>query len=234
MLRFMNQPIAVISGASRGIGKAVALQLAGTHRIIALGRNQELLDHTASATRGRALCGDLSDPGYIEQVGAQVAQCDVLVNAAGVSVRGQVAELTSADWHRVFDANLFGLIELTRVLLPALRASRGDVVMLNSGAGLYTWPNSAAYCASKHALRAYTDVLRAEERSNGIRVISVHPGYVATDMAEQIAREAGLDLPRDEVIPVEEMARVIVDLLKIDRRATPEMISVRPTQELVM
>ena len=167
----MNQPVAVVSGASRGIGKAVAHQLATTHQIVALGRNAELLAETAAATGGRALAGDLSEPDYIARIGAEVERCDVLINAAGASVRGQIAELTSADWRRVFDANLFGLIELTRTMLPALRSSQGDVVMLNSGAGLYTWPRSGAYCASKHELRAFTDVLRTEERGKGIRVI---------------------------------------------------------------
>src|SRR5690606_14659866 len=105
---------------------------------------------------------------------------DSLLHVAGVVELGAVGDLTPAVWQETLAANLVAPAELTRLLLPRLRAARGHVVFVNSGAGLAAHPRWSAYAASKHGLRALADALRGEEREHGLRVTTVYPGRTAT------------------------------------------------------
>jgi len=115
----------------------------------------------------------------------------VLVHSAGVGVLGTVADTSAATWRRQFDVNVVAVAELTRLLLPALRAARGRVVLLNSGAGLVSRPGWASYAASKFALRGFADALRAEESANGVRVTSLHVGRTDTEMQRSVVEQEG-------------------------------------------
>lgn len=176
-------PVALVTGGSRGIGAAVVEDLSRTHRVISWSSKDVDLTDPASiaAAVGRLTRTAGPDGGALDRL-------DVLVHSAGVAGESTVEETTWDRWESMFRVNVFGLAELTRLLLPALRAARGTVVTVNSGSGYRSGIGQAPYSGSKFALRALTDALREEERGV-VRVSSVHPGRVDTDM--QVALQEG-------------------------------------------
>jgi NADP-dependent 3-hydroxy acid dehydrogenase YdfG len=180
-------PLALITGASRGIGAAIARRLAGDHELLLGGRDatalRELADELPSA---RPWPVDLTDTAALRPAVEGVHRLDVLVHSAGAVHLGPLSDATPQQWQESFAVNVIAVAELTRLLLPALRATGGHVVLLNSGSGLRANPRWGVYAASKFALRAYADVLRAEEEPHGLRVTSVHPGRTATGMQRTV------------------------------------------------
>ncbi|ASR38760.1 short chain dehydrogenase [Prauserella marina] len=198
-----DQPLALVTGASRGIGAAVARALAPTHRLLLGGRDETALAGVAeglpSAKPWRV---DLTDPAAIADAAGRIDELSVLVHSAGVAKLGTVAESGADAWRDNFEVNLVAVAELTRLLLPALRAARGHVVLINSGQGLSARPGWGPYAASKFALRAFADVLRAEEEPNGLRVTSVFPGRTDTDMQRSVVEgEGGEYTPSNYLLP---------------------------------
>src|SRR5699024_3183860 len=185
-----DRPALLITGANRGIGRATAEALADDHHLLLGGRDEaalaELADRLPSA---EPFVAELTDHAA---TAAAVAALELpgglagLVHSAGILVNGSVEELTAADWERNFAVNVTAVSELTRLLLPALRAARGTVVAVNSGSGYSAKGERGAYSASKFALHAWTDALRQEEVAHGVRVSSVHPGRVDTDMQHEL------------------------------------------------
>ncbi|HEX4722857.1 MAG TPA: SDR family oxidoreductase [Pseudonocardiaceae bacterium] len=179
----LPRPRALVTGASGGIGAATARALAPTHDVWLGGRDQTALAALAAELPGaRPWPVDLTDTTALYSATAGIDTLDVLVHCAGVA---EIAPLpaTSADvWRRTLEVNVIAVAELTRLLLPALRATRGRVVLVNSGQGKRARAGWGAYAASKFALAAYADVLRAEEESAGLRITSVFPGRTDTDM----------------------------------------------------
>ncbi|MEJ5918829.1 SDR family oxidoreductase [Corynebacterium sp. H78] len=191
-----NRPIALVTGGSRGIGRAIAEDLGRDHHVLVGATTYDGAHAVASLLPSAGeFVVDLTD---VEAVSAELkrtlgdAPLDVIVHSAGVFVGGNVEDIAYADWVRILDVNVAAVAELTRQTLPALRAANGIVVTINSGSGFRASPGSAAYAASKFALRAFTDALREEERGN-VRVTSVHPGRVDTDMQVAIQGEEGYD-----------------------------------------
>ena len=136
---------------------------------------------------------DLNDGDATAAAVSQLDRLDALVNSAGVSARspGNIASQTRDEWRRVLEINVVAVADLTRLVLPLLRASHGDVVMINSGSGFLRTPaGGGVYAASKYALRALTHALREEERGV-VRVTSIHPGRVDTDMQVELQAQAG-------------------------------------------
>lgn len=184
------RPVALVTGASSGIGRATALLLARSgYRVFATVRSQEGEDSLRRDVDGlpiEILRLDLADqdgpPRVVGEVLRRAGRIDALVNNAGYATLGAVEDLSRDDLRRQFEVNVFGAIHLSHEVLPTMRAQRsGRIVNVSSLAGKVSVPLMGAYCASKFALEAFSDALRAEVKPAGIRVAIVEPGPVATN-----------------------------------------------------
>lgn len=229
-----SRPIALVTGGSRGIGAAVARSLSETHDVLLGGRDGDALRETARDIPGaRPWPVELTDHDAVAAAVEDVERLDVLVHSAGIAELGPVAEVSAQSWRRTFELNLFAVTELTRLLLPALREAPnstepgGQVVLINSGAGLSAKPNWGSYAASKFALRAYADVLRAEEPA--IRVTSVYPGRAATDMQREIRHSEGGEFEPERYLRPESVAETVLTAVRAPADAHLTELNVRPS-----
>lgn len=210
-------PLALVTGASRGIGKAVAHQLAPTHRVLLGGRDVAALEELAKELPGaKPWPVDLTDPASLEHAVADITSLDVLVHSAGVARLGRIEDADAAAWRDNFEVNTLAVVELTRLLLPALRTARGHVVVINSGAGRNARPGWSPYAASKFAVRAFADALREEEKD--IRVTSVYPGRTDTEMQQEIFKGEGRDYDTSHLLKADSVATAVVTAVS----ATPD------------
>ena len=225
-----SRPTALVTGASSGMGRAIAADLARTHRVIAVGRDAERLSAVAAETGAEPWQVDVTDTGALAERLAGLDRLDVLVHAAAVARTRRVDTATAADWDEQFSVNVVAPAELTRVALPLLRAAAGTIVFIGSGAGTRPVPGSAIYTASKHALRGLADVLRIDEEPHRIRVATVAPGQTDTAMLRSMIPADAYD-PARYIRPesVADTVRFVVDA-PADVHLTD--IAVRPRQEI--
>lgn len=209
---------ALITGASRGIGRAIAEDLGKDHHIYA-GASKDASDIVSSLPSAETFEADLTDTDAVLEAASNIEELDVLVLAAGVMDGGPLEELTDDTWREMMEVNLFAPVTLTRALLPALRRSSGLIITINSGAGFHGMAENSAYCASKFALRGFTESL-AQEEAGKVRVTSLHPGRTDTDM---LAGDNGR--PKMAADEVAKAARLAVDA---GPDAVVEFLRVRP------
>lgn len=181
----MDQRIAVVTGASSGIGAATARRLAASgFRVICTARRIDRLTALAAEIGGAAVACDVTCDASVADLASTVgARIDVLINNAGGAFGANSVEAGEVtDWARMYDVNVLGLLRVTQALLPALRAS-GDAVILNVGstAGRIQYEGGGGYVAAKHAVRGLTGTLRLELCGEPIRVCEIAPGMVRTD-----------------------------------------------------
>jgi NADP-dependent 3-hydroxy acid dehydrogenase YdfG len=227
-----HRPLAQITGASRGIGAAVARDLATDHDLLVGGRDAGALAALAAELPGAtAWPVELTDDRALAAAAAGITRLDVLVHSAGIGLLGTVAETPASTWRRQFEVNVVAVAELTRLLLPALRAARGRVVLVNSGAGRTARAGWASYAASKFALRALADALRAEEEGNGVRVTSVHPGRTDTGMQRDVVRQEGEQYRPQEYLRAESVAAAVAHAVRAPRDAEVTEVVVRPARQ---
>jgi NAD(P)-dependent dehydrogenase (short-subunit alcohol dehydrogenase family) len=223
----------LITGAGSGIGAALvgALHERGD-ALVLLARSGERADDLAATYPGATtLVADLADPPGLERALAEADlpdSLDSVVHVAGAVDLAPLAELDLADWQRQLDVNLTAPALVTRAALPALRAARGLVLFVNSGAGLAAHPDWSAYAASKFGLRALADALRGEEKPHGVRVTTVFPGRTATPMQEKVHLQEGRDYDASAWIDPRTVAATILHVLDLPRDATVPEVSVHP------
>jgi NADP-dependent 3-hydroxy acid dehydrogenase YdfG len=222
-----EQRVALITGAGRGLGAAVARELAPDHRLLLGARTPAGLESILAELPGAAGWPvELTDYAAVAAATGPIDRLDVLVHNAGIADLGTIAESSVRQWRETLEANLIAVAELTRLLLPALRAAGGHVVLVNSGAGLRANAGWASYAASKFGLRAFGDALRLEEPS--LRVTSVHPGRIDTDMQRAIVAGEGRAYEPDQFLRPETVARAIRTAIDTPRDAHPTEIVLRP------
>ena len=217
---------ALITGAGKGIGKAIALALAKEGvNVILVARTQDEIDNVAAKVRSLrvkalAIAADVAD---INSVNSAVAQAlsefgtiDILINNAGIAAFGKFLELEPTEWERIIQVNLMGTYYVTRAVLPnMIERQTGDIINISSTAGLAGNALTSAYSASKFAVLGLTDSLMQEVRKHNIRVTALTPSTVATNMAKELNLTDGNP---DKVMQAEDMAELIIAQLKLNRR----------------
>ncbi|MEO3472728.1 SDR family oxidoreductase [Roseomonas sp. CAU 1739] len=177
-----GRPLALVTGGGSGIGLAIVEDLARDREVIALGRSEAKLRALVGRPHIHPVAVDLCDGVALARLTAPLARLDVLVHCAAISAWSSLETSSLPAWRETFETNVYAPAELTRLLLPALRTAKGQVVFISSGAAVKAVPGHIVYSASKFALRGVADALRIEEVGAGIRVATVAPGPTETPM----------------------------------------------------
>jgi short-subunit dehydrogenase len=221
----------LVTGAGSGMGAVLAERLLerGDELLLLARTTERAHDLRADLPDATVLVADLADPAAVEAVADQLPDSlDSLVHAAGVVELGRVDALGVEVWQEQLTVNLLAPAVLTRVALPALRAARGTVVFVNSGAGLVAQPRWSAYAASKFGLRALADSLRAEEQEHGVRVTTVFPGRTATPMQQKVHEQEGKEYDASDWIDPGTVVDAILHVLDLPADATINDLTIRP------
>jgi NAD(P)-dependent dehydrogenase (short-subunit alcohol dehydrogenase family) len=231
----MRNPVILISGASQGIGAAIAQTLAREIRGVRLAlvaRNVAGLKRVAQAcvkagAKAEAFGCDVSNEASVrlmaEAVRKRFGAVDVLINNAGAFTMAPFVETKVEEFDRMIAVNLRSAFLVTQAFLPAmLKRKSGDIFFMSSIAGLGAYPNATAYCAAKFGVTGLAQVLRAETKDQGIRVCCVHPGATWSPSWAQ----SGVKPAR--IMPAEDVARAMLDVYRLSRRTVVEEIVLRP------
>ncbi|MCJ7683273.1 MAG: SDR family NAD(P)-dependent oxidoreductase [Desulfobacteraceae bacterium] len=190
--------VALVTGASSGIGRETAIMLAEKgFQVLAAARRMDRLTELAAQVEGiTPIDVDFSDTDDLEKFCQHISglsePVSVLINNAGYSLRGVLEDVVIEAAKRMFQVNVFALMRVTQACLPGMRKMRGGtIVNLSSMAGKFAFPGSGPYAATKHAVEAITDALRIEIRPFGIRVVAIRPGFIATEFNDVATTETG-------------------------------------------
>lgn len=229
--------VAVITGATGAVGRAVARRIPVLADVVALiGRSREKLDAACreletAGVRTVALAGDFARHDDVRRMAGEMerfTRIDVLVHCAGAIALGDFAEASLDDLDRQYEVNVRAPFALTQALLPMVRRCAGQVVFVNSTAGLTARATVGQYAATKHALKAVADSLREEVNAGGIRVLSVFLGRTASAMQEYIHDVEGTPYRPDRLIQPDDVAAMILSALSLPRTAEVTEIRIRP------
>ncbi|OUC13386.1 MAG: short-chain dehydrogenase [Alkalinema sp. CACIAM 70d] len=228
---------ALITGASSGIGKATALAFAdaGIHLIL-MGRNLAKLEAVAETVRQTGVevqvhSLDFADLTAIQPqvnaIASSVPRLDIVVNNAGMGYTGLLSETSLKDWQQVIDLNLTSVFQCIQGVLPVLRSQRsGTIINVASVAAYQTFPSWGAYCVSKFGLLALSKTLAAEERGHGIRVVTIAPGSVNTELWDTETVQADFD--RSAMLTPEVVAQSILHTAQMPPTAVIEELVLMP------
>jgi NADP-dependent 3-hydroxy acid dehydrogenase YdfG len=241
MTAFQDQ-IAVVTGASSGIGKAVALSLAEHGATVCLvARRLKELEAVALCTRAirpkllpyqTDLVQDKDLNRLVTRLRADFQHIDIIVHSAGIYERAPLACARMPDFEVQYRTNVLAPYALTQALLPMLVAQRGQVVFVNSSAGLAAPEKLSQYAATKHALKAIADSLRKEVNQDGIRVLSVYLGRTATPLQKRVHEMENRTYRPENLMQASDVAAVIVNALSLPRTAEVTEIQMRSLKRL--
>ncbi|MDP3070594.1 MAG: SDR family oxidoreductase [Opitutaceae bacterium] len=230
-----RSPVILVTGASQGIGAAIAKVFAAEVRGARLALVARNATNLAAVARACAKLGatvevfpcDVSGESDVAAMAAAVVKrfggVDVLINNAGVFAGAPFAETKVTEFDRIVAANLRSAFLVTRAFVPAmLRRKRGDIFFMSSIAGRAAYPNGAAYCAAKFGVTGLAAVLRAETKGTGVRVCCVHPGATWSPSWAQSG------VAETRMMPAADVARAFLDVFRLSRRTVVEEIVLRP------
>lgn len=224
---------ALVSGASRGIGQAIAIRLASLgFSVFLLGRDSASLgsvveDCANHGVAANCLAGDLQDPVYLDEAvnaaGAFLGQVDVLVNNAGTASDGPVYSADLDEWRGVLDVNFSAAVHLSRGVLPGMvERKRGAVVNISSISGRNCNAGAAIYAATKHAINGFTGCLYEDVREFGIKVSAIMPGFVETALTSRLGKNTA------NMIRPDDIADAVEYVLSSSAACCPTEIVIRP------
>jgi NADP-dependent 3-hydroxy acid dehydrogenase YdfG len=233
--------VAIVTGASSGIGRAIALALAkeGAQLCLAARRKAALEEVCAQAcalgARAHLCCTDLTrdeDVGALaEFVRTNFGRADLLVLCGGAIFHGKFATSTVEQFEILYRSNLRGHYVLTQAVLPLLRERQGQIVFINSSAGLRSPAMAGQFSATQHAFRSIADSLRDEVNADGIRVLSVYPGRTATPRTAALFAEEGRPYHPELLLQPEDIAAMVTRVLTLPRTAEVTDIMIRPMRK---
>lgn len=236
----LSGQFALVTGAGSGIGRAIARALASQNATAALvGRARDKLEATAATCLGAGNCfvlpADLTSDDQLDELTTELehrlGQLHLLVLCAGEMGCGKVESASVEVFDRLYQSNVRANFRLIQNLLPLLKRSRkcpGQIVFINSSVGLTARASVGQYSATQHALKALADALRIEVNGNGIRVLSVYPGRVATPRQESLYRDHNAVYRPEVLLQPEDVASVVLNALILPRTAEVTDISIRP------
>ena len=229
-----DAPVAVVTGGGSGIGLACAAALSARGTVCVLvGRREDRLQAAAESldSPAAAVAADLTLPGEPERVVAETVaahgRLDVIVHSAGTFEKAAAVEVTADHWQHVMDINLGAVMALTRAGWEPLAAAGGQIVLISSIAAVQAFEGNAAYAASKGGINALGEVLRLEGRDRGIRVITLCPAQIDTELWDQKAP----DRVRERMMPAAGVGELVADLVGTDRRIDIGPVVVRPVHD---
>ena len=233
-----RRKVALITGASSGIGEATVRALAAAgFETVSAARRVERCERLAAEVGGRALALDVTDPGSVERLAAELPVVDVIVHSAGGALGLEpVAEADEERWRQMFESNVLGVARVTKALLPALR--RGidpSIVIIGSIAGVEVYEGGGGYTVAKHGAHAVAGTLRLELHRDGIRVTEIAPGMVETEFSlvrfdGDAERAAGVYEGLDP-LTADDVAELIVFCVTRPGRVDIDYVSVMPTAQ---
>lgn len=227
----------LVTGAGSGIGRAIALYLADAGAdVTAVGRRRSALEETTGRARSGRITihpADLTVDAHLDELAGTflASGLDVLVHSAGAYAQGPLEQAPVEALDLQYRINVRAAYRLTQALLPALKASQGQIVFINSTVGLAARANVAQYAATKHALKGLADALRDEVNPAGVRVLSVYPGRTATDQQASIYELEGRAYAPETLLQPEDVAATVVGALTLPRTAELTDLRVRPMRK---
>jgi NADP-dependent 3-hydroxy acid dehydrogenase YdfG len=237
-MRPLSDQIAVVTGASRGIGKAIALELASRGvTLCLLGRNRSTLQETAHAaaylqTKALIYELDLTDEEgigrFAEYARHRFGSVDILVHSAGSYAHGALADTTTDDFDGLYKANVRGPYLLSQALLEMLKKRSGQIVFINSTLGLKAKGAVGPFASTQHALRAIADTFREEVNSYGVRVVSIFAGRTATPRIAAVFEREGRTYRPELLLQPDDIAKVVTHTLQLPHTAEVTDIHIRP------
>lgn len=235
----MSEKITLITGASRGIGRAIATEFAkaGYNLIMTCEKNKEMLDDLAKSLSDeygvKCICHmiDISDPDMVNAVFDSIGQLDVLINNAGISYVGLLTDMTVDDWHRTMGVNLDSLFYTCKNAVPImLRQGHGSIINISSVWGHRGASMEVAYSTSKGGVDAFTKALAKELAPSGINVNAISCGLIDTDMNSHLSREEidGVieEIPADKIGTPSDVAKLVLSIAKVPSYVTGQIIGI--------
>jgi 3-oxoacyl-[acyl-carrier protein] reductase len=225
----LTNKTAIVTGGTKGIGRAIAKALVGAGVKVAItARNEDDIASTVSQLNGavKGYCCDVRDYDQVRTVFADIGGVDILINNAGIGLFAPVGSMSPEEFRAVLETNLFGVFYCCHEAIPLMKNRGGGyIINISSLAGANAHPQMAAYNASKFGLNGFSEALMQEVRHDGIKVSYIMPGSVNT--------EFGGDEPSDAKswqLQPDDVAHVVMDLLAYPDRALPSRIEIRPSR----